>query len=293
LLQHLFSVLRLTKKTEILIFLQMKKLLLLLLSFLPLVLSAQEAVETFEYPRFRLGVEAGIGMLDGTTVTPAAVRENQSYYYDDHYYRDYYYCGYVNNYQSVPHYYVGVKPEFSVNNSVSFATGLRFVLGNSTLSSDKNYFLWKVAEDNLTTHYVRVKEVKQHSFYVGIPVEMTVYTYNKDLRVRHYFRAGVNFNFLLAAKTTPHFEDEAMNKHADMVANTVKERNCFTPLGFIGTGLKIGRMNRPFGTVEIRMPFVLKGNTSFSSFVKSSIGVEFQTAIYIPMGKKKLICIWD
>jgi len=253
---------------------------------------AQE-VQTFEYQRFRLGVEAGVGFLDGTTVVPVAVRENQSYYYDDYYYRDYYYCGYVNDYHTVPHYYVGVKPEFSLNNSISLAAGLRFLFSNSTLNSDKDYFLWKVSENDLTTNYVRVKDVKQNNFYVGIPLEMTVYTYKRDVIVRHYFRGGVNFNFLLASKTTPYFENATMNKYADKITNDINEKDFFTPLAFVGMGLKIGRMNRPFGTVELRIPFVMKGNTSFSSFVNSSVGVELQTAIYIPMGKKKMTCIYD
>ena len=191
----------------------MKRKVLLVLFFFPFVLLAQK-VETFEYQRFRLGIEMGVGFLDGTTVAPSAVRENQSYYYDDYYQHDYYYCGYVNDYQITPHYYVGVKPEFSVINGISFAGGLRFWYSNSKLNSDQDYFLWKVSENGLMTNFVRVQDVKQNSFYIGIPVEMTVYTYNKDIIVRHYFRCGVNFNFFLASKTTPYFENAKMNKYA-------------------------------------------------------------------------------
>jgi len=266
----------------------MKKSILLLFLIFPFAAFAQD-VKIHEYPRFRLGVEAGVGFLSGTTVTPVAVRENQSYYYDDYYYRDYYYCGYVNNYQTSSHYYLGVKPEFSITNSISIAAGLRFLGSNSTLDSDKNYFLWKVSENDLTTHYARVKSVKQNNFYVGIPVEMTVYTYKRDIIVRHFFRGGVNFNFLLASGTTPRFEDAAMNKYAKKVINDVEKKDFFTSGAFVGTGLKIGRMNRTFGTVEIRIPFVSKG---FSSFVESSTGCEFQATIYIPFGKKNLSYIY-
>jgi len=260
----------------------MKKSILLFFIIFPFVAFAQD-VKIFEYPRFRLGIEAGVGFLDGKTITPAAVRESRSYYYDDYYYRDYYYCGYVNDYHTTPHYYVGLKPEFSITNSISIAAGMRFLGSNSTLNSDKNYFLWKVSENDLTTNYVRVKHVKQNNLFIGIPVEMMVYTYKRDIRFRHYCRGGVNFNFLLASETTPQFENSAMSRYADKVINDIEKKNFFTPTAFIGTGLKIGRMNRPFGTFEFRIPFVLKGNTSFSSFAKSSVGFEFQTAISIPV----------
>ena len=265
----------------------MKKNVLFILLIFPLAALAQDA-EIFEYPRFRLSFEAGVGFLNGTTITPDAVRESQSYYYDDYYYRDYYYCGYLYDNLAIPHYYIGVKPEFSINKSFALAAGLRLLNSNYTLNSDKDYFLWKISENDLTTHYTRVKNIKQNRFYVGVPVEITFYTYGKrDLPVRHYCKGGVSLNFLLASKTTPYFADVAMNRYADKVINDVKNAPSpfFTPAFFIGTGMKIGRMNRPFGTIEIRMPFTI--NASFSSFIASSVGLEFQTAIYFPLREKK------
>ena len=262
----------------------MKKSILLFFSIFPLAAFAQE-VKIHEYQRFRLGIEAGGGFLSGTTVTPDAVRQNQSYYYDTYYYRDYYYCGYVYDYQTSSHYYIGVKPEFSITHRIAIAAGLRFLGSNSKLNSDKDYFLWKVSENGFTTNYARVKDVKQNSFYAGIPVEMTFYTRKTDVIVRHYVRGGVSFNFLLASGTTPQFENAAMNKYAKKVKNDITKKKFFTPAAFVGTGFKIGRMNRTFGTVEIRVPF---SSTGFSSFAKSSVGCEFQTTIYIPIGTKKL-----
>jgi hypothetical protein len=121
---------------------------------------------------------------------------------------------------------------------------------------------------------------------------MSVATYKRDRRVRHYVNAGVNFNFLLAANTTPHFENDEMNNYKNLIIKETGKNDLFVPTAFIGTGLKIGSMYRPFGTVEIRVPFVLAANTGFSSFVKSSVGFELHTAIYIPMGKQKLSYIY-
>ena len=269
----------------------MKRKMLIILLFFPLALWAQEEEDEHyrrEYSKFRLGFEAGVGFLYGQTVTPTNVRENQSYYYDPHHYDRNYYCGYVSDYYSVPHYYIGVKSEISLNTSISLATGLRFLGSNSELNSDRQYFLWKVAENNLTTDYVRVKHLTQNNLYVGIPLEMMLFTYKRDIMCRHFLKGGVNFNFLLASKTTPYFENEAMNKYAIQIVNEIEKNTFFAPIGFIGTGLKFGRMNRPFGTVEIRMPFGLKENASFSSFIKTSVGIELQTSMYLPLGNKKV-----
>jgi hypothetical protein len=273
----------------------MKKIMLFLLLFPPLLASAQDGdVEIFEYQRLRIGVEAGVGGdMDGATVIPSSVRQNQSFYYDPSYYDGYYYGGYVYGEHSVPHYYVGVKAEYSLINSISLALGLRFLNSNSTLKSNKDYFLWKVSENDLISNYVRVNSIKQNTLFMGIPVEFTFYTYSKDIIVRHFFKAGVNFNFLLMSNTRAYFEDEAMNKYADQVIGELDKPKIFTPIFFVGTGLKIGRMNHPFGTIEMKIPFLFSETDNFSSFVKSALGFEFSTTIYIPIGKQKLTCIFD
>ena len=273
------------------IWIDMKKSILIFFSIFPLVAIAQE-VKIFEYPKFHLAAEVGVGFLAGTTIKPDAIRENQSYNFDNSYYHDDFYCGFVFDYYTTPHYYVGVKPEISITNSISIAAGVRFLGSNYTLNSDRNYFLWKVSEKDLITNYVRITDIKQNSLYIGIPIEMLVYTYKRDIRFRHFFKWGTSLNFLLWSKTTPYFENAAMNKYADKVKNDIEKRDRFTPTGFIGMGFKIGRMNRPFGTFEFRMPFVLKENTGFSSFAESSVGFEFQTSINFPTGKKKMTCIY-
>ena len=260
----------------------MKKLVLFL-SFFPIIVFAQE-VRIHEYQKFRIGFEAGYGSLSGNTVTPDAVRQNQSYYYEEYDYNDYYYSGYIYDYHRTSHYYFGVKPEFSIFSIFSVAAGIRFVGSNSKLNSDKDYFLWKVSENGLMTNYVRVKDIEEKGFYIGIPVEMTFYTNKKDIMVRHYVKGGVSINLSLSTKTTVNFENSTMKKHTNKVMSDIEKKKPFTPIGFVGSGIKIGRMNNPFGSVEFRIPF----STGFSSFVDFAFGAEIQAAFYIPMGEKKL-----
>ena len=270
----------------------MKKSFLLFFVIFSLEIFAQDYKKIFEYQKFRLNCEAGVGFLAGETITPDAVRQNKSYYYDEFYYDNDFYCGFVFDVHTTPHYYIGVKPEMSITNSLSIAVGVRLLGSNETLSSDKDYFLWKISEKDKTTNYIRVKDVKQNTLYICIPIEMTVFTYKRDVRFRQFFKWGTSLNFLTVSNTTPHFENEAMKKYTDKIKKDIENKNQFTPTAFIGLGFKIGLMNHPFGTFEFRMPFVLKSNSGFSTFVKSNVGFEFQTAINFPLGDKKMTCIW-
>ena len=258
----------------------MKRTALLILLLLPLMLSAQENSNLLGYSRFRMGVEGGVGLFVGDVITQSPIRVN----YDD----PGYFTGVFN--RLTLHYCLGAMSEYSFNSSLSLAAGLRFLGSYSELNSGGwgNYFLWKVSETDLVTRYVRLGRLEQNNFYLGIPVEFTVFTYKEDIPVRHFFKAGVNFNFLLTSKTTPDIQNEAMNKYANEIVNGIDKSNVFAA-AFVGTGLKFGKMNHFFGLVEIRVPFALKGN--LSSFAKSSVGFELHTTMYFPMGKKKVYYI--
>ncbi|GHU68502.1 hypothetical protein FACS189413_05540 [Bacteroidia bacterium] len=269
----------------------MKKVILFLSIFSPIVAFAQ-VERTYEYERLRIGVEAGIEFLDGTINKPAAVRENHSYYYDSYYAKDYYYGGYIDDYQTITRYYFGVKPEYSLNHRFTIASGVRFMYNHNNLISDREYFLWKVEETALTTNYARVKNVEQNNLYFGVPVEMKFFMSKKDLRVRPYVKAGASFNFLLSSSTTPYFVNGRMEqKYASDILNQLEKVDFLSTSIFASLGLKIGRMNHPFGTIEFQLPLLLFGQNTPSSFVKSSTvneGVALQISFYLPVGEQKL-----
>ena len=266
----------------------MKKEILLILFFLPLMLFAQEK-KMYEFSRFRLGIEAGSDMFNGQTVKNINIRESQSYYYNFNYYDDLYNCGFMYDSYNYTRYYFGFKPEYSLSLRLAVAAGVRFSFNKSEFYSDKSYFLWKINEENLTTNYVRVSGIDQNNFYVGVPIEVKYFTGSSDLFVRQYFKAGMLFNFLASSKSSVHFLNEKMNKYEDNIRGQIGKPSSLSGYLYLGFGLKIGRMKNPFGTVEIQAPIRVFKNKNLSSFTKEpEAGFGVQTTLYIPSGKKKL-----
>ena len=267
----------------------MKKGLLLIL-FFPLALFAQEE-KLYEFPRLRWGIEAGSDMFSGRTVKNSNIRESQSYYYsyDPSYYDDFYNVGFMYDSYNYTRFYVGVKPEYSLNHRFAVAAGLRFSFNKSNFYSDQNYFLWKISEENLTTNYVRVKGIDQNNFYAGIPLEIKFFPGKNDLPVRKYFKVGMLFNFLAASHNSVTFLNEEMKKYEDNISRQMGKPSFQSGYLYLGIGLKIGRMNHPFGSIELQAPIRVFKDKKLSSFIKEpDAGFGVQAAIYIPSGKKKL-----
>ena len=251
---------------------------LLVFSFL----NAQE-LETYEYQRLRLGIEAGIENIFGENVKPSAIRESQPYYRYDEY-------GFIyDNQKDFTRFYLGVKPEYSLNLWFAVAAGLRFSFGRSSLSPDRGNFLWKVEEEEMCSNYVRVNKVSQNVYNIGVPVELKLFTSRSDVLVRQYFKLGAVFNFAFASDISVDFADEKMEKYTSTVRDQFEKPDFFNGAMVFGVGLKFGRMTNPFGSVEFQIPVQFSDKTRFNSlFVGDVVGVALQTNFYIPLGNKTL-----
>ncbi|MDR0507755.1 MAG: hypothetical protein LBH32_13200 [Dysgonamonadaceae bacterium] len=262
---------------------------ILFLAFCALA-NAQE-LQTYEYNRLRIGFEAGLESFFGSNIKPANIRESQSYYRGDYYYDDYYGCGYLYIDPNFTRFYIGVKPEYSLGISWAVAAGARFSFGNSTLSSDRDYFLWNIAETDNSVNYVRINKLNQNVYNIGIPLEVKYFTgVRRDYFVRQYFKAGFVLNYTFADDVSVDFVDARMNKYADDVRNQFDKPNNFNGQFILGIGLKIGRMRNPLGTVEFYISNHLSDNMRLSSLFKMNegIGIGLQTTFYLPVGKQKL-----
>lgn len=266
----------------------MNKIVLLILLFFPLVLLAQEE-KIHEFSRLRWGIEVGTDMFNGKTTKNPNVRESQSYYYDSYYYDDLYYCGFMYDSYNYTRYYVGIKPEYSLDHRFAVSAGLRFSFSQSEFDSDRGYFLWKVTEENQTTNYVRVSGITQNNYYAGIPMEIKFFPSDTDYPVRQYFKTGMLFNFLLASHNSAAFIDDKMKKYNDKISGQMGKPSFQSGYLYLGIGLKFGRMNHPFGDVELQMPICVFKDKKLASFIEEpAVGFGLKTAIYIPTGKKKL-----
>ncbi|MDR3327572.1 MAG: hypothetical protein LBT04_05525 [Prevotellaceae bacterium] len=272
----------------------MKQLSIIILLFTLLYTQKSEAQKLlFEVPKLRIGVEAGLLTMNGDLVKPSAIRENRSYYY--HNFGDDFYSGFINSRNSLTNYYFSIKPEWSVTHRLTLTSGLRLSIINDELNSDQNYFLWQLPTGNSYTNFIRINGVTQKNFSIGIPLELRIYPKQMDCFLRQYFVFGAAFNFNTFSKTTIDFENPAMEKHREDILKTFEKPDVFYSYYYIGIGLKFGKQNHPFGTVELHFPMLIQNNRRITSFFKThnEVQVGLSTTLYIPVPTKHKLQIID
>ncbi|MCL2131252.1 MAG: hypothetical protein FWH36_02165 [Lentimicrobiaceae bacterium] len=257
------------------------------LCFMVLLVAKAQAQEeqTTMFPRLRLGIEAGLNLLfEGEINKPPQIRESQSYYLDEDY--DFH-CGFILPYQDFSVFYFGIKPEYSLNKRFTVSAGLRFSFYKAVLGSDRNYFLWRISEDDINTNYVKIKNITQKNYYVGVPLEIKFFPSGNDYPVRQYFILGTALNFLAASNSEAAFQNPAMEKYASEVLQQIKKPNIFYGLFYMGAGLKIGRMSNPFGVIEAHFPVTTYGNDKSDAFIKTAgVGFGLRATLFIPILKE-------
>ena len=214
------------------------------------------------------------------------IRENKSSYY--HYdYDDDYYGGFIYDEQDFFVYSIGIKPEYSVCKRLAVAMGARFSFSKVTFDSDKDYFLWKISEDESNTNYIKINDISQRNYYVGIPMEIKLFPREKDYPVRQYFIFGATLNFLVASDDDVSFQNAAMRKYTSVVLDQIGKPSNFYGNVYGGAGLKIGRTNHPFGNIEFHLPIYMFANGNPNPFVKGGVfGMGLQTTLQIPLCSK-------
>ena len=234
---------------------------------------------TITMPRLRLGIEAGANVLFGDADNHERIRSYHDYgiFFD-------FFPRIENDFSF---FYLGVKPEYVLHKRFTIAAGVRFSLSTLSLGSDRKYFLWKVREEGTNTDYLKIQKISQKKYYIGIPLEVKFFPRVKDYFVRHYFIVGAVFNFLVASDNDVSFQDAAMKKYASDVSSQIGNPNFHGQL-FGGIGLKIGRTNRPFGNIELRLPIYMLTNDKSNSLMKESgaLGFGLQLTLQIPVFPK-------
>jgi hypothetical protein len=256
-----------------------------------LLLAAQLQAQTEEIitmSRWRLGVELGTDVLFFFFNKPSRIRENHSSHY--YHYDDYdYYGGFIYEGQTMNVFYFGVKPEYAISKRFTVSAGIRFSFSQIVYDSDREYFLWKISEseDGTNTNYLKIKDITQRNYYLGIPMEMKIFPSKGDWFVRHYFILGTVFNFLVASTDAVSFKNSAMNKYAPEVLDQIDRLSAFHGCIYLGTGLKIGKTNHPFGNIEFRIPIMLaKDNPNALVKINGAAGIGIQTTLQIPIFAK-------
>ncbi|MDR1860618.1 MAG: hypothetical protein LBR06_06845 [Bacteroidales bacterium] len=273
-----------------------KKSILMALCCLPAAVCAGETsgVSLLKLPsqarhNIKIGIEVGAESFWGDYNSLARIREPATTWYDYTYaYYDSYYGGGVPfSDQKVQDRYVGIKPEFFfAKNRCGLAVGLRYTSFRSRLSTDRDYFLWRLsAESAEDMDLVRIRSFRQRQHYIGIPVELRFFPNSRDLPFQHYFKIGTVLNCQVATTNRISFANQAMSKYSATVSGQIPDGDAFNMTAFAAIGVKVGRYHS-WGTIEFRVPWFFASTSSASSFVSPTAGVGCNMSLLLPWGKQ-------
>jgi hypothetical protein len=183
--------------------------------------------------------------------------------------------------------YFGVKAEFQTKNGkFGILSGIRYNRLNGSIGKDQywynspEFFYLTFYQDASTTEYLKVKEINQKSDYIGIPLELRIYPFNKK-KVRIFFKAAAEFNFLMKTNTDVVFINDEMEVYEDDVAKIVGDPQSFYSLFYLSAGLKIGNNSKPGFSLEACLPsFFLTPDAL--EMLDPTVGIGFQLNFQLP-----------
>jgi hypothetical protein len=245
--------------------------------FCMVISSAQETRQKF------LGIEAGMNLIAGEMTNMDYVRGEIPFYSEG---------SSTNNLTSLMYTsFFGIKSEaYSLNNKFGLLAGVRYtrvvssVGKNSYWSNSTNYFYLLYLQEGTNTEYLKVKEIKQSSNYLGIPVEIRFSPFKPRL-IRPYFKLGAEISFRLNSRTDVLFFDDAMEPYQKDVAVLVGEPRSVSSTVYGSGGIRLGREFKPNISFEICLPAIYLTGES-SGLVNPISGGGFQLNVQIPIKSK-------
>ncbi len=184
--------------------------------------------------------------------------------------------------------YLGVKLEYRLlNNVIGASGGLRYTrmissIGKTSYWSDTpDFFYVMYKQEGLTTEYAKVREMIQKTDYVGIPLEFRIYP-NKDWMVNIYYKLGAALNIKVRNKKEAVFYSDAMKSYSDEVNRVTENPGPFHASLFAGVGLKLGKLTKPGGNLEITFPVGILPSGE-PGFVTPEAGGGCQVMFRIPL----------
>jgi len=185
-------------------------------------------------------------------------------------------------------YHFGIKAEFlSSNRYLGILTGVRYTQIKSSIERDewfdngnsKFYVLYR--QDGVNSEYAQVKNVRQMAEYIGIPVELRLFTMRPRF-FRLYLKLGFDFNLKVADKTRLDFLNTKMNPYEDEVARAFGKPASFMSSINPGIGFKFGDDSGVNVNLEVNTPSFIT-STNASTLAKSGMGIGLQLFIYYPL----------
>jgi hypothetical protein len=231
--------------------------------------------------RRHIGGEIGITNFFGDDNNKSIERLRESKSSD----RGYYYDKYYGDNEDFTMVYAGAKVEqiFGRYPQFGISSGLRLSMSFASLHSpDNSDFFWLLKEEGTTTDYVRLKSFSEHSFFVGIPVELRYLLSRRPRVFQTYFKIGAVANFRIATANSVKFSNQSMSKYEKEICSQIKPDGIFNLMVNPAFGFKIGRNCNPLANLEFQVPFFAYGAKNVSSLIYPEAGMNFNISLQFP-----------
>lgn len=234
-----------------------------------------------ELKRFNLGIDVGSTTYCTDLRENQAIRATSSVTFFDP-------SGSYELETSTNRYYYGLKAEFiSSNGYIGLSTGLRYTQVKSTLKREdwldygKKKFYVLYSQKGSTTEYAQVEEIRQQADYLGIPLDLRLYTMRPRF-FRLFLNLGFDFSVKVADRTRIDFINTTMNPYEEQVGKALGTPSSFLATFNPGLGFKLGSNDGLNVSMQINLPsYVI--STKASTLATNGLGIGAQLSIYYPI----------
>lgn len=183
-------------------------------------------------------------------------------------------------------WYVGAKGEIrSKDGRVGLLAGVRLknvlsAIGKLDYYEQADFFYVLYTQEETSTEFLKVKEINQSSYYVGIPIGIRYFPSLE--KFRHFFlKATFDTSYRLSTKNDVEFSNSDMAKNQDGILGKFDDPADFISVLYCSAGFVFGSGDNPRLYIEATLPsFYLTENTS--SLVNPIAGGGLQISLQIP-----------
>jgi len=140
-----------------------------------------------------------------------------------------------------------------------FLTGLKYSSADASLHPgdrflhDNSFFFYKFRQDANTTEYVTLTEVRQHSQYAGLPLEVAFFPFNPRW-FNLYFKAAVDLNLKFRSDIEIDFQVPEMKYMENQLSSDFGNTANFHAIVGVAAGIQLGKPGRTKFQIEVPAP---------------------------------------
>ena len=231
----------------------------------------------------RIGFEMGFHEFYGSTIAPEQIRSIPSVAVSE-----YYTGGYENKSSHVIHkLYAGIKYEALLyNNRFGISSGIRLAQLSAQLDHNRkyDYFIWLLRQDEQTSDYVAIRDMKQKSYYVCIPLELRFFPQKRDRLFKYYFKLGGALNYRFSTVYNINFQEAEMSGYGGDIENQIQKPCTYSGFIYPAFGFRWGKNKNPWVNIELQFPGFIIAQKKHA-FVNPDVGLGMQLSVQFPLNK--------